>query len=140
MHKLRPSHVYLLQREGLDPSDRSKPLVVSIVRKMQFMLIGCLNDAVDEGKRDVNPLGLRIKYAKKLRIRQRIEIFTSIEYQEILADLNYVEDKRWEIFPYLYGLTGLLEGEIAALQGKDFDLTNEYPLVRASKALEWSQG
>ena len=103
MHKLRPSHVYLLEKKGLDPSDSSKPLAVSTVRKIQFMLNGCLNDAVDEGKLDVNPMGLRFKYAKKLRIRQRIEIFTSIEYQEILAEVNYVEDKGWEIFLYLCG-------------------------------------
>ena len=54
--------------------------------------------------------------------------------------MNDVEDKRWEIFPYLYGQTGLRKGEIAALQWKDFDLTSEYLFVRVSKALEWSQG
>jgi len=138
LHKLRPTHVFLLEKEGLAPTDGSKPIAVSTVRKMQFMLHGSFRDAVREGKLDSNPMGEDFQYAEK--VKQKTKFFTYAEYQKILTALNEVEDKRWQIFPYLYGQTGLRKGEIAALQWKDFNLKSEYPFVRISKALEWSQG
>ena len=50
--------------------------------------------------------------------------------------MYHVGDKRWRIFPYLYGQTGLRKSEIAALQWKDFDLNTVSPFVRVLKASE----
>ena len=83
-------------------------------------------------------MGEDFQYAEK--VKQKPKFFTYAEYQKILIAFNEVEDKRWQLFPYLYRQTGLRKGEISALQWKDFYPKSEYPFVRISKALEWSQG